>query len=159
VPAYMDKFKAKLVELKGALLKSSLLTGNNPGKMNGSNMTTKACEELDNMSKALSGAVASSMAKQLRLQSVVHEYNEAVFKAGVADEQPTFGTTRQQDMNEPPLVPTRKVTPEQSTAISASEVYKSCTGCKKMNKSTSASCTRCDSNQRASYEAPPFWKR
>jgi hypothetical protein len=120
---------------------------------------------MDDVAKALSARVVSSLAKRARLAASVAKYEQAQrhsavapgdvpLVAGIAGEQPGRGTQRAQDLREPPVVPVRKIHME-AQPLGDSSVYKSCTGCGRMNKSLS--CVTCDSKKTS--EATPLWSR
>ncbi len=77
------------------------------------------------------------------------------FKAGTAQEQPEVGTNREQDLQEPRVVPVRKATPEQGSL--KGELLASCGSCGYMVKSGSE-CPRC-SQAHGMTEALPYWRR
>lgn len=180
----MSEFKAKLTSHKGKLIKGVLITDLYSVKMGDTieksmvetpksvkkkeNGMTTAAEDFDEVNKALSAAIASSIAGRARMDAQrgrwadaqrafgVVPVDEVPRNAGIAEEQPLIGTARPHVDGEPPPVPVRAIHNEVSPHQTDPVIYKSCTGCGRMHKSLS-SCPTCDN--RANDEATPIWRR
>ncbi len=130
-------------------------------------MTTKASEDLDEVTKALTAAIAGSIANRARMDAQREAWDQAqkVFLAtpitevpvnvGIAEEQPQIGTTRERLPGEPPVVPVRAIHNEVSPPQEAPAIFKACVSCGRMSKSLS--CLTCDSLNQG--EATPLWDR
>ncbi len=130
------------------------------------NMTT-ASEDLKDVNKALTAAIAGSIARRARMAAQVQTYEtvQRVFGAtpvdevpsvvGIAEDQPQIGTTRERLPNEPPVVPVRVIHNDVSAAPTEPEVFKSCVGCGRMSKGLM--CHTCDNTPEV--EATPIWRR
>ncbi len=174
----VEQFKAKLASHKGKLIKGALITDKYSGKMGDTaslpervkkdkkSMTT-AAEDLEDVTKALTAAIAGGFAQRARMEARVAEYNTAqrAFNAtpvaevptnvGIAEAQPQLGTSRVRPAAEPPVVPVRAIHNEVPQASSEAEVYKSCVSCGRLSKSLA--CLTCDNTTDSS--ATPVWRR
>lgn len=128
---------------------------------------SKASDDLNEMTKALSSIIAGSIASRARMDARVAAYDAMMDKlqtapvevpetVGIAEEQPLTGTTRERIEGEPPVVPVRAIHNTVEPLDTGVAVYKSCTGCQRMVKSLS-DCPTCST--RVDSEATPIWKR
>ena len=152
----MDEFKSKLSSLKGKLIKGSLITSTESVKMSDTNegalekekSMSKASDDLKEFAMALTAAFANGISKRARMEARVASYEMEKAHA-------RLGTTRERLPGEPPVVPVRAVNNQLVHPLSTPEVYESCNGCGRMNKSLT--CAFCPT--RGGAEATPVWKR
>lgn len=128
---------------------------------------TTAAEDLEDVTKALTAAIAGGFAQRARMEARVAEYNtaqqafsttpvsEVPVNVGIAEAQPQLGTSRVRPAAEPPVVPVRAIYNEVPQASSEVEVFKSCVSCGRLSKSLS--CLTCDNT--AENAATPIWRR
>lgn len=118
-------------------------------------------EDEENVDKGLTARVVNSIARGYRNQmAYAEEVNPDAFKAGIARNPDNMvGFFRMTPAGEPPAVPVRHI--EAPLAPTTGSVYKSCTGCGRMNKSIAGeeTCTRCESLRASNNTAKDFWRR
>lgn len=175
---HIDEFKTKLDSHKGKLIKGALITYTDSDKIGGivtsfnqrkkDILMTTASEDLQEVEKALSARIVSSIARRSRMEASAAQYaqDQRVFNvvpvpdvpqsAGIAETQPQIGTNRTQTPGETPVIPVRVIHNDVNPTQGTPEIYKSCVSCGRMNKSLEA-CLSCDN--RPSSEATPIWKR
>jgi hypothetical protein len=118
---------------------------------------SESIDRLGEIAKSLTASTVNSLAKRNQVEARHADALAAAdaYKAGIAQEQPEVGTNREQDLQETPVVPVRKATPEAGSL--KGELLDPCGSCGYMAKSGSK-CPRCE-QAHGILEAVPYWRR